>query len=165
MKQLQSSIPSRLLYLLHRHLVAIHSFRGYMEQMIFDSSILIMNSYFFGRATLRSLFISRLSLQPSILSSTVSVSFTKRVTFIYTLKDAAFILTVDLAFIHCLKNTSAMVCLFPKNAGSSDTLFQRYCDYFYRKLGDIYSVNGTVYFLTLKLISIHFCLHFISAYF
>ena len=51
-----------------------------------------------------SLLIPPLYLQPFLVSDRVSVSFTKRVAFIHSLKNTTFNLTGDLTVIHCLRN-------------------------------------------------------------
>ena len=86
----------------------MHSFRGYMEQITFDSSHLLRT---FARPILGILFfidrilISPLLLHPSIPWSGVFVFVTVKIAFIHSLKGAIFILTGELAVILCLSNS------------------------------------------------------------
>ena len=45
-------------------------------------------------------------------------------------KDAVFVLTGDLAVIHCLISLFSDSMLFPEKVGFSCAFFQRYYDYF-----------------------------------
>ena len=60
---------------------------------------------------------------------------------------------------------SAVVCLFPKNVGSSYAFFQRWYNYFYRILAATHPFNDTVHFSDVRIWS-HPILptHFLSAY-
>ena len=56
---------------------------------------------------------------------------------------------------------SAVVCLFPKKVATSYASFQKYYNYFYSILADIYSFNGTLHFF-----GVETCLHpFLPTYF
>ena len=81
---------------------------------------------------------------------------------IHSLKGIVFILTGELAVIHCFVILSG---LFSKKVGSSCAVFERYYNYFYRIFAAVHSFNGTVYFSEVKICSHPILLtHFLSAY-
>ena len=78
----------------------------------------------------------------------------KRMTVIYSLKCTVFILTGELAVIHCLSNSfSSNMVILKKTIGSSCAFFQGYHNCFYRILAAIHSFNGTIHFSDVKICS------------
>lgn len=69
---------------------------------------------------------------------------------IHSLKNTGFISTGDLAVTYLSYYFSSGVFI-PKNVGASYALFQRYHNYFYRRLAATYSFNDTVYFSDVKI--------------
>ena len=62
----------------------------------------------------------------------------------YSLNRIVIILGGELTVIHCLSDSSAVICFFSKKGDSSYALFQRYFNYFYRILAASHYFNGTM---------------------
>ena len=115
-------------------------FQGLYGTHQFWQQLLTKNIYFFEKAIIGIQFFQGFVLvylfyhsnygHPSFAVRYLLV--TEIVAVIHSLKDTVFILTGDLAVIHCLSTIfSAIVCLFPKKkVGFSYAFFQRYYDYF-----------------------------------
>ena len=107
---LEDELSHQLLHVgwfIHVTVAVIHSFRGYMEQIIFDSSYLLRIATFLEELFLfdifkSSLFVSPLWLISFLPWSRISVFVTERVAVVCFLKENVFILTGNLAVIHCL---------------------------------------------------------------
>ena len=91
---------------------------------------------------------------------------TERMAVIDSLKDTVFILTGELAIIHCLSNSPSSTMFIPEKSWLHYAFFQRYYNYFYKILAAIYSFNGAVHFPDVKTCS-HPILpkHFLFPYF
>ena len=147
--QLQPSILLCIGWFFNSAVAAIHFFRGYMEQINFDSSCLLRAATFLEELShafhffkdslfincshpsieIVYLYLSQKKWQSSIIWNVLYLFWQEN------LQSSIFWVTL-----------SAVACLFSKKVGSSCAFFQRYYNYFYRIAAAIHSLNGTAHF-------------------
>ena len=120
----------------------MHSFRGKIGPIIFDSSCLLrkatfLEDQFYAFDFLRAVYLFHHSYchHPTLEVVYFFFFFTVRMALIHSLNDAIFIFNGELAVIHCLSNSFGSRYLF------------------LRILASIHSFNGAVHFSDVKICS------------
>ena len=150
----------------------MYSFRGYMEQLIFDSSYLLRAATFLEEHFYSVHFLRTVSWfnHPKYFHP----SFEVRHLFLPQKEWQAFILwkILYLFWREILQSSidwvifPAVVFLFPKTVGFNYAFFQSYYNCFYRTLAAIHSCSGTVHFSDVKVCNYHLLpMHFLSVCF